>query len=137
MPRINQEQLEKLIENSNLSEEEMKTLKIIKSEKRLICVSLNSWEFQQYHQYCFTHDSSKSEVSRKILISNLANSKKIYQRKWGKPQKRKTHTFLVPIDLKKDLKTLLKKHQIKEELTESEFMRRGILLFLEEKEDKN
>lgn len=131
MPRISQEKFELLINNSKLSEEELKRLEILKGENDLISATLSPAEFKAYHKFCFKKNIKKSQQSREILIENLKEPKEVYEKKLNRIENRKIHTFLVPMEVKNQLRNLLKKNAEIEELTESMFVRRSIVLFLE------
>lgn len=131
MPRIDKEKFELLVENSKLSKEELLKHEILKSEKSLVSVTMGSLEYKAYQKYCFKRNIYKSELSRKLLTESLENPDQVFKKELRKPVNRKIHTFLVKIELKDELRSILSKTENTKLLSESEYMRRCILLFME------
>lgn len=134
--RIEKEKVEMLINCSNLSEEEIKKLRLIPDKKALVNSLVTNKEFNVYSAYCFHLDISKSELSRTLLDKGMEDPDPVIALDLPRVKKGKNHTFLVSAEKKEELKRLLREINVKrvekneKPIKETEFVRRCIVKYL-------
>lgn len=136
---LDKEKLNILISSSCFGQEELVKMEIIPSEKVMINVGLSKDEFYAYDRYCFEHMVKKSAVTRKLIRQGIKRKNQIIHMELPRIKERRNHCFLAEPEMKeqlvKCLKQINRESSLETPVKEPEFIRRCIVMLLNEQED--
>ena len=140
--KLKRSAIKALISNTTLTKEELEELGITDqaAETKAISVVLDAQEFSEYHKFCREHCLNRSEQTRLLLDNALKNKEQIFSMQLPQIRTKRPMSFLVPQNTKIYLTKVLYEKQLKDGFTEgrmseSEFMRRVIVRFLNKEGD--